>query len=526
MARRADTGCFQLRRRGRQRRAPGSAVVRATATALAAASLAMPAVAQSVRSYYVQPSLTLTQTLTDNGGFSRRDGEVEAITQIRPSVRISARGPRVQGSIDYAINAVGYARDSDRSEIQQQLSLTSTGGLKLIENRLFLDGAANVSQQAITPFGQIPSDPGRGGDNLTQVATYSLSPYLVGQLGSAASYRLGVSHAATVAADESRFDAKSTTASLDVSSGRSFGPLGWGVQAARTASDYDEGRRTENDTLLGTVSYVVGPDLVLRANAGAEWNDFRTVEKTRYDRYGIGAEWRPTERTVISAQVDDRFFGTGYNVLLQHRTPRTVWSFTASRDVSDINGRTTAAVGTAYDLFYAQFASIQPDPLLREQLVLAFLRQNGIPPNLLLLSDFLFASGTIDDRQQLSFALVGRRSTLTVAATRSRSSRADTLTGASDVFSDTGFVNQRGMSVNVAHRLTPDSSLSLLIAEQRSSGELDTQSTRQRSAVLSWSIQVGRRSSLSLSAKRTEFDSPTNPYDENALTASFTMGFY
>lgn len=523
MVRRADPAGGRLRRRGRPCRAVGAA--RATAIALAAASLGLPAAAQSVRTYYVQPSLTLTQTLTDNGRLDGGERGSELITKVRPSVRISARGPRVQGTLAYAVEGTVHARDSDSNDVRQSLNLSSSGGFELIEDRLFLDGGARISQQLITPFGDQPSDDSRSSDNLRQVTSYRLSPYLVGNLGSNARYRLGLSHSATIAADESRFDGTTSSAQLDVTSGPAFGPLGWGVTAARVVSDFDAGRRTEADTLLGTVSYVVDHNLVVRANAGVDWNDYRTVDKERYRRYGVGAEWRPTERTLLSAQVDDRFFGTGHNVVFQHRTPRTVWSFSDSRDVTDVSGRTTAAVGTAFDLFYAQFASIQPDPLLREQLVLDFLRLNGIPPDTLQLSDFLFSSGTVQRRQRLSFALLGKRSTLTVAATQSRSSRADTLTNVGDVFADTAFVRQRGLSVDVAHRLTPESSVNLLLAEQRSSGELDTQSTRRRQASLTWSVRVGWRTNFSLAARRTEFERPAGGYDENALISSLTMQF-
>lgn len=509
-----------------RRRRRRTAALRLGACALAAtAAAAAQAQSGAARTYYVQPSLTLTQTLTDNGRLDGGDRGTEAITKVRPSVRVSARGPRVQGTLVYAVEGTVYARESDDNDVRQSLNLSSSGGLELVEDRLFLDGGARISQQLITPFGDQPPDESRASDNLTQVASYRLSPYLVGNLGSTARYRLGLNHSATIAADESRFDGTTSSAQLDVTSGPAFGPLGWGVTAVRVVSDYDAGRRTEADSLLGTVSYVVDHDLVVRANAGMDWNDYRTVDKESYRRYGVGAEWRPTERTLLSAQVDDRFFGTGYNVVFQHRTPRTVWSFSDSRDVTDVSGRTTAAVGTAFDLFYAQFASIQPDPLLREQLVLQFLQLNGIPPDTLLLSDFLFSSGTVQRRQRLSFALLGKRSTLTVAATQSRNSRADTLTNVGDVFADTAFVRQRGLSVDVAHRLTPESSLNLLLAEQRSSGELDTQSTRRRQASLTWSVRVGWRTNFSLAARRTEFDRPTGGYEENALIASLTMRF-
>lgn len=472
--------------------------------------------------YYVQSSISVSQTLTDNGRLEK-DGQAEAITQVTPAVRVSARGPRVQGSIDYALNGVVYARESDRSTIQNRLSLRGSG--ELVENHLYLDASAQASQQLTTAFGQ-PTPGGLPGGDTTQVYTYTLSPYVVGRLGSVANLTARVTHSQTITPDASRFGATTDSAQLALNSGSSFSRLGWALVATRTVSDYDASRRTEADSVLGTLSYRVTPEFVVRASAGADWNDYRTVDKTRYDRYGVGFDWRPTVRTTLSAQVDDRYFGTGYNVTFQHRTPRTVWTLRASRDASEINGRGNAAVATVFDLLFAQFASIEPDPLKREQLVLAFLQANGIAPGTLVFTNVLFGAATLQETQSLSFALLGRRTTVTVTLTNSRTSRLDALaTGIGDDFANTDFVRQQGLSVNLAHRLSAVSSASLALSEQRNEGELDTQRTRQRTVTLTWTTQTGRRSSLSLAARHVSFDSDTRPYTENALVGTFSYRF-
>lgn len=491
-----------------------------------AAGIACSAHAQSGGGlkYYVQPSITVSQTITDNGSLDK-DGKADAITQVTPAVRASARGPRVQGSIDYALNGVVYARESDKSEIQHRLNLNSSGGLELIENHLFLDATAQASQQLTTAFGQ-QTPGGLPGADTTQVYTYSLSPYFVARLGSAADFTARVSRSQTFAPDSSQFGATSDSAQVSLTSGSSFGRLGWGLVATRTVSDFDASRRTQADSVLGSVSYRVVPEFVVRANAGADWNDYRTVDKTRYDRYGVGFDWRPTVRTSVSAQVDDRYFGTGYNVSFQHRTPRTVWTLRAVRDVNEVNGRGTAAVTTVFDLLFAQFASIEPDPLKREQLVLAFLQSNGIAPGTLVFADVLFGAATLQESQSLSFALLGRRTTVTVTLTNTRTRRLDTLsTGVGDDFENTDFVRQQGVSVNLAHRLSAVSAATLTLSEQRNEGELDTQRTRQRTVTLTWTTQTGRRSNLALSGRHVSFDRDTNPYTENALIGTFSYRF-
>lgn len=521
-------------RRPRSSRHHRPAAVRWSLAVLAAAA-APVADAQQVsedgRTYYLQSSVTFRETLTDNGRLASGDGRVESITEVVPRVRLGARTRWVRGSIDYSLRGVAYARDSDRNEVTQSLSLgtgaSGAGEFELIENRLFLDARADISQRAVSPFGLSTDDTERTSDNLRQVGSFALAPYLVGNVGSLARYRLGLSHTARTAPDSFSLDANSTSAQLSIGSGPAFARVGWGLVATRTRTDYDVSRRTtDTASVVGTLTYAVDFNLLVSANAGADWNNYASVSERRYDRYGVGLQWRPTERTNVSAQVEDRFFGTGYNVVLQHRTPRTVWTLSSTRDASDFLGRGTAVLGTAYELLYAQFASIQPDPLLREQLVLEFLANNGIPPETLLLSDFLFSSATLRQEHRLSFALLGRRSTLTVAATQSRTSRIDTVVSAVDIFDESRFVRQRGLSVTGSHRLTQRSALSLRLAEQRNRGQLATQDTRLRTAVLRWSVDLGERTDFSLAARHTRFSSPTRPYDENALIAALTLRFY
>ena len=51
--------------------------------------------------------------------------------------------------------------------------------------------------------------------------------------------------------------------------------------------------------------------------------------------YGVGGTWHPTDRTNVDAKWEHRFFGASYNVLFDHRTPLSVWSLRASRDITN-----------------------------------------------------------------------------------------------------------------------------------------------------------------------------------------------
>ena len=50
--------------------------------------------------------------------------------------------------------------------------------------------------------------------------------------------------------------------------------------------------------------------------------------------YGAGFRWQPTERTRSTPSWEHRFFGASYNVTFDHRTPLSVWSADASRNIT------------------------------------------------------------------------------------------------------------------------------------------------------------------------------------------------
>jgi uncharacterized protein (PEP-CTERM system associated) len=116
---------------------------------------------------------------------------------------------------------------------------------------------------------------------------------------------------------------------------------------------------------------------------GYERNEFPL---TSYDGaiYGGGFRWRPSERTKLDAAAEHRFFGTGYSVLFDHRTPRTVWSFSAARDVTSYPEQVAylppgSSVSGALD---AVLQNRIPDPTERAQFIENFIADRGLPSTL------------------------------------------------------------------------------------------------------------------------------------------------
>jgi uncharacterized protein (PEP-CTERM system associated) len=271
---------------------------------------------------------------------------------------------------------------------------------------------------------------------------------------------------------------------------------------------------------------VVDPALRLSVIEGREANNFLTGNREIHDTPGWGVDWRPTERTHVSAEREQRFFGNSHSFVFEHRMPSSVWRYSDTEDVATgFNQPTAGSQGTVFDLLFAQFASQQPDPVLRAKLVSDFLQANGISPTTHIVTGSLASAPTVQRTQELSFAWTGLRDTLTVGATKSEARRLDTVAAVTDDFANGNLVRARGASIGLAHRLTPLSALNLNLSIVRTTGTSDVDATTLRSVSLAWSGRFGPRINSVIGARHTIFDSLIQPYVESAVFGTFGYQF-
>jgi uncharacterized protein (PEP-CTERM system associated) len=274
------------------------------------------------------------------------------------------------------------------------------------------------------------------------------------------------------------------------------------------------------------LNYAITPQISVSAQGGSESNNFTSLDTQTNALSGVGFNWSPLNATRVSATTLHHSYGDTYQLSLDHRTGRTVWRYANSKSVTQTpNQQGTASLGTAYDLYFAQFASIQPDPVARAQLVNAYLQSYGIAPSTAVLAGFSASSLTMQRQQQLSFALLGVRDSITVIASQTDSNRLDALTLAVDDFSTASAIRQQSLSVNFAHRLSPDYSLSLLVSQVATTGSLSAQSNTLNSLNLSLAGKVGRKSTMTLGLRQVQSDGALTSYSETAVTGAFQLQF-
>lgn len=469
------------------------------------------------------------------------------ITEVSPGIRITSKGGRIQGSLDYSLTEQVYARNS--SGRRSQNTLNGTGNAELVDGWAFVDFSGVVGQQSISAFGAPVGNSGAINSNSTEVATFRISPYVRGRLGSAAEYvaRYSFSSSKSDSAAVSGVDTSDLSVSLRGTGARRG--LGWSLEGSQQKVDYSLGRATSSRRFGGSIGYPIDERFGVYLRANRESNDFAAASaasktfvaaglnwtpneelRVNIDRnndgvLGVDAVWNPTRRTSLSVFREQRLFGTTHRVALAYRTPNTAWTYSSSRTVNSDPGLVSGLKAVdLYNVLVDQFAANELDPVKREQFA-SSLQANGIRPGASALVAFQSSALYLQNQNQLSAALFGARNTVTVLLSRGSSSRLDTQTSAIDDVTTSSKVDQSGLSVNVSHRFSPQTVLNLLVARQATSGSATQAETTSRSVLLNLTTRLTKDMSAGVGLRRAVFDSATNPYTETAVTGNLNVQF-
>lgn len=471
---------------------------------------------------WIEPSVSAGATFSSNGNASASNGQSELMLDVTPALRAVLNTTRVKGFVDYSLSAEYYLDGNSGNRLRNRLNANAT--VEAWEQRAFVDVSGSISDQSVSAFG--PQNLTRLSDtNRSETSSFRVSPYIRGTLGGLVDYQLRYALQTLNTDTAIRSDSTSQVLSARLGS-RSVGQrLGWFLDASAQENDYVLGRDTRSDSARAGLIVAVSPQLNVTLSAGVETNNNISLQRESYNTTGLAFEWRPSLQTSLSASVDKRYFGTGYNVALQHRTGRTIWQYTASRSASDSPAQAGAvAIGTNYDIVDALLAPTIPDPIQRAQAVLQFLANFNIPADAQNFLDFLSSSATLNRTQQLSVALNGIRSVLTFNVTRGSSRRLDSLTTLVDDFSSNTEIDQQSWGVSYGHRLTPLTSFNAAYIDQKSTGSSGISSKRQ-SVSLGLSTRLAVRTSGSVQLQFGRFNNTAGSYNDAAISGRVTHRF-
>lgn len=474
------------------------------------------------QSLVIEPQLGVSLTATDNNGLQTSNRDKALVTMLSPGLHVRSDSRRLKASLDYTLNGLLYVKSKRASQAQNDLSAQALA--ELVDAHLFLDLRAGISQQAASAFGQQSFDPAIGAANRSEVASLAVSPYWRGIAAGAVDYELRANLAQTNTKQSISGDSRSTGVSARLAGlGRPL--VNWSLQASSQQYDYKAGRNNHSASASGSLYFRPDEELQLSVTGGLERSDFLAVDRQRASTYGWSANWSPTVRTKLAADWSKHAYGDAHSLSFEHRMARSAWRISDTQSVVTGNGQGATGIGNNYDLLFLQFSSLEPDPVKRDVLVRDFLRSIGMSADATTTSGFLASAPTLQRRRDASFSLQGVRTTLTFLATYSSSRKLDAAATLQDDFANSTQVNQRGFALNLSHRLTPLASANFMFSQQRTRGDLASQASNLKSVTANWNSRLGPRSSLVLGLRRSQYDSVTSPYRENALLLNFLQRF-
>lgn len=281
------------------------------------------------------PSLGASVTLTDNISQSSSDPQDGMIISVSPGFSLNSKGSRrVQASVNYNLSSVARFSDDNTTDLLHNLG--AIGKAELIEDFLFVDGTASVSQSQISLFGS-PADAATNASNRANTAVYSIAPYVQKRFGTFATaqarYALG---GATFGGNATTSDSVTNAFSASLVSGTRFNDLSWALDYSLRKAENDTAADTTFERATLTLGYALTRKFRVFGSVGQDENDFLSSTNSGGSSYSVGIGWAPTQRTSLEASAGERYFGSTFSLSARHRTRASSWTVRYYEDVSDI----------------------------------------------------------------------------------------------------------------------------------------------------------------------------------------------
>jgi uncharacterized protein (PEP-CTERM system associated) len=303
--------------------------------------------------------------------------------------------------------------------------------------------------------------------------------------------------------------------------------LNWTLEANRNDTSTQDRPDESSSIVRAILGYQVNPDLSVSARAGYETNDYGFTDSSN-SLYGVGLNWTPTPRTSISGYVEDRFFGTGYQLSASHRRRSSSFSLYGSRDVSSYPQQFlfTLPAGDTRSLMDAALTARIPDPAERAAAVQQLINATGTPAALFVPTTFYFEQNNLVERVGASLSLLGVRNTVVLGATWVKSEPVARISGEPlppSLATANRYQTYSG-SISWSRRLTGKTSSNVLVSRYYTEQLEDTDDNSTNTLVrLLLTTRFTPKTSGSVGLRWSIFDSSLgslNDYTEHAIFAT------
>jgi uncharacterized protein (PEP-CTERM system associated) len=474
------------------------------------------ALAQWVVNGAVQANTTVTTNVAlASKGQERKD----LVTFIQPTFQLLGQGPKFKLNALMGLDGVSYARRSSADKVSPlvRADLNAT----LVDRLLFVDSSVDVRNTEINAYASRTAQGTTQNQQLS--STYRLSPYF--------SYQLSPFSTATTRYEEvlSRSDETSNQRFSKIEARLQRQPQPWGGSIELLRQDVRFSGSGEGRWSLASYKLVgdwaVSPGLVVGPVLGQERSTLFLQSHTD-TLYGAHLKWNPNERLQVLAEADHRFFGTGWDLSMRHRTPAMSFLLQWTRaPITTASSLGVAAAGSDLSVFLNNILTTRyPDAVERRNLVNDLISTRGLRKNQPSAVDVVAEYAQLQTGVNATWVLLSARNTVSVSIYQQTLNQlvrsGDDLSSLLTVGSDN---RQRGVSLNLNRKLTPQSSLDAVATwsqivglAQRSGDESQEQTYR-----LSWIRSVSPRTAVSLGLQHRKLNTSVVGIDSYAATAAF-----
>lgn len=479
------------------------------------------------------PTVELTETYTDNVRLKGQGAEQQAsITQLSPGLTLAATGPRLKFQFNYVMQNTYYSGVNNEKATNHLLH--ANGSAALVQDLFFLDVNADVTQQNLTPFGQVTDNNLNLSENRVEVRTYRATPYFrhnfknefTGELRYALD---SVTHQAD-GKSFSNIDGKADNVLFSLKSGSSFKTIDWGLNYSHQNIHYEKQAALKMEMSTASLAYVVSPLFRLTSTAGYEKNSYISLgEKPAGVFWTAGFAWAPSERTNLVLNAGHRFFGKTYALTFNQRARMSVWSLGYNEDLTTTRGQFLVPATNNTSAFLDQlWRTSIPDATTRQQIVSNFIKDTGLPSSLGQAVNTFTNQVFLQKSLQGSAAFTGVQNTLVLSMFNTE--REAQLGGTLDAAITPGLlthVRQSGVNAVWNWKLSPRTNATFSAGYTKANSINSNVIDNGRTLRVSASRQLQPKLKATLEVRRVQRDSTlvTSNYNENAVTLYLLSGF-
>ncbi len=265
-----------------------------------------------------EPYLTLGEVYTDNLFLAPPDEDYRDgfITEIEPGFKLGYQAPRLNAKVDYSLQGLIYARNSDMNHAYSQLN--ANGTLEAVRKWLFIDARTIYDHQVLNP----EKVGGRrnifGGGNRVGVSATTISPYLRHDFGSVGIATLRYAYGRAFYSKNVP-DTTSNTVSFLLARQPKYGALTYDLFYLDQRLETENGRHLSfKRARVGLQDHLTARTALL-LNVGKE-NKFKrdgTIDELGATYWSVGANYK-TKKDTLRVLYGHRFFGASYQLKWHH----------------------------------------------------------------------------------------------------------------------------------------------------------------------------------------------------------------